>query len=241
MEPYYRRDLALIHHRAFGLLADSCAPGVLRLLAAKRGEVIVELGCGSGLLTKHLVAAGHRVVATDLSPAMLDLARETVPEADIRCIGLPDDPLPECDAVVSVGHVLNYLPDEASIERAVSLIARSLRPGGALALDLCDLEWGTARRNVPPFSAQGEGWAIIVEFSTPAPDRFVRLITTFVRREDGAWRRDEERHDNVLVDASRIAGLFRRHGVQAHVASSFGGERLPAGMRTVIGKKEDVL
>ena len=56
---------------------------------------MVEVGCGSGLLTKHLTDAGHRVIATDASPAMLDIARSYAPDAiDHRLIALPDDPLP---------------------------------------------------------------------------------------------------------------------------------------------------
>jgi hypothetical protein len=31
-EPYYRHDLALVHHRGFGHHADRCAPGILDLL-----------------------------------------------------------------------------------------------------------------------------------------------------------------------------------------------------------------
>ena len=39
------------------------------LLASKLadGARVLELGCGSGTLTRHLVEAGHRVVATDAS------------------------------------------------------------------------------------------------------------------------------------------------------------------------------
>jgi trans-aconitate methyltransferase len=80
-EPYYRADLALVHHLGFGFHADDCAPGVLELLAPvrERDGLVVELGCGSGLLTRYLVDAGHRVIATDASPAMLDLAPRTPP------------------------------------------------------------------------------------------------------------------------------------------------------------------
>src|SRR4029077_2917903 len=110
--PYYRRDLALVHHLGFGFHADLCAPGILRLLEpvrARRG-LVVELGCGSGLLTRYLVDAGHRVIATDASPAMLALALETVPDAEaVTQLVLPDDPIPACDAIVSVGHPLSYL------------------------------------------------------------------------------------------------------------------------------------
>src|SRR4249920_2199134 len=75
--PYYRRDLALVHHRGFGFHARACAPGILALLEPVRSRegIVLELGCGSGLLTRELTAAGHRVIATDASPAMLNLAR----------------------------------------------------------------------------------------------------------------------------------------------------------------------
>jgi hypothetical protein len=62
-------------------------------------------GVGSGRLTRHLVDAGHRVVATDAFPAMLDLAEAEVADAaGFRRLVPPDDPLPDADAIVSVGH-----------------------------------------------------------------------------------------------------------------------------------------
>src|SRR5947208_1764344 len=137
--------------------------------------MVLELGCGSGLLTRHLVDAGHRVVATDASPGMLALARQTVPDAeDIRQVVLPDDPLPEADAVVSVGHVLSDLANEAEMDRALVAAARALRPGGVLAIDLCDLRYGAVRADAPPLAIVRHQWALFTEFSTPAPNSFVR-------------------------------------------------------------------
>jgi SAM-dependent methyltransferase len=236
--PYYRSDLALVHHIGFGFHADACAPGILELLAPvrARGGLVVELGCGSGLLTRHLLDAGHRVIATDASPAMLALAREVAPHAeDIRPLVLPDDAIPDADAVVGVGHALNYLPDEAAIDRALVAIAGALRPGGVLALDLCDLEWGEVRRGSPAHGRVGDDWAIITEFSVPAPNRFVREMTIFVRNDDGSWRRDEERHDNVLIDTMLVPPLLAEHGVDAQVRAAFGSEELPTGLRAVVG------
>ena len=237
--PYYREDLALVHHLGFGRHADGCAPGVLELLEpvrARRG-LVVELGCGSGRLTRHLVEAGHRVIATDASPAMLALARQHSGAEEVARLVLPDDPIPAADAVVSVGHALSYLADETSVHRALVTIAAALRPGGVLALDICDLEWGEVRRGSPGFGRAAAEWAIITEFSLPAPDRFVREIVVFVRGDDGAWRRDDERHENVLVDTARIPGLLAGHGVEARVGDSFGGERLPAGLRVIVGRR----
>lgn len=238
--PYYRGDLALVHHLGFGFHADACAPGILALLQPirERSGLVLELGCGSGQLTRHLTDAGHRVLATDASPAMLDLARQNAPGAEeLRLLVLPDDPLPPVDAVVSVGHVLSYLPDEDAIRRALVAAAEALRPDGILALDVCDMAWGATRRQAPPGVWIEDEWALVTRYSVPSPHRFVRLLTTFVSSADGSWRRADERHENVLVDTSHLPSLLADHGVEAVVAASFGVEELPDGLVAVIGHR----
>ena len=240
-DPYYRQDLARIHHEGFAFHADDAAPGIIELLEPLRASrgLVLELGCGSGLLTRHLVDAGLRVVATDASPAMLELAREVAPAAEaIERLTLPDHPLPSADAIVSVGHALNYLPDEASIDRALVAIAQALRPGGVLAIDLCDLRYAEARGDAP--ASKGwvtDDWALVTEFDTPTPDRFVRRMAIFTRERDGSWRRDDERHDNVLIQVSRVPALLAEHGVDATLGTAFGTYTLPEGLFSVVGVK----
>jgi SAM-dependent methyltransferase len=241
--PYYRHDLAVVHHRGFSTHAALCAPGIIDVLSpvrARRG-VVLELGCGTGLLTQELVAAGYRVVATDASPAMLEIAHDLVGDRveELRQLTLPDDPLPEADAIVAIGHPINYLPDADAIDRALAAIAEAVRPGGLIAFDICDLEWGRARRDASNLGRTGPDWAIITEFSMPSPDRFVRDMTTFVPNGDGSWRRDSEHHENVLVDTNRIPELLKRHGIDASTRASFGTETLPAGLRVVVGHRPE--
>lgn len=229
-----------MHHLGFGFHADACAPGILALLepARERGGLVLELGCGSGLLTRHLVDAGHRVLATDASPAMVELAREHAAGAeDVRVLVLPDDPLPSADAVVSVGHVVSYLDDAGAVERALRAIAAAVTPGGLFAIDICDLEWASLRRDAPTYSRVEDDWAIVTRFAVPAPDRFLRQITTFVRNPDGSWRRDDERHDNVLVETALIPELLAGEGLEVVVQPSFGREALPLGLRVVVGRR----
>jgi SAM-dependent methyltransferase len=186
------------------------------------------------------VDAGHRVVATDASPAMLELAREAVPGAlDIRQLILPEDPMPECDAIVSVGHVLSYLPDEASVERALAAAADALRSGGVFALDLCDLLYGQLRHEEPNHGRVGDSWAIVTRFSVPRENLFVREIAAFLREEDGGWRRDDERHENVLVKTAAVPALLREHGVESRILEAFGDEELPAGLVAIVGRKAE--
>ena len=77
-ETRYRHNLAVVHHKGFGFHAAACAPGILDILAPVRARagLVLELGCGTGLLTKELVAAGHQVIATDASAGMLEVAQD---------------------------------------------------------------------------------------------------------------------------------------------------------------------
>ncbi|HZP29531.1 MAG TPA: class I SAM-dependent methyltransferase [Acidimicrobiia bacterium] len=238
-EAYYRADLARIHHEGFGGHADAVAPGVLQSLEpirARRG-LVVELGCGSGLLTKHLVDAGHRVLATDASPAMLEIARRYVPGLTPELLRLPDDPIPDADAIVSVGHPLSYLDDEGQVWRSLTAMARALRPGGVLLFDVCDVRWGEERHDQPPLVWSGDGWMLVTRTSVPEPRTYRREMTTFVQTEAGLWRRDDEVHDNVLVDTAAIPALLAAEGVEAEVATGFGSETLPVGLVAVVGRR----
>lgn len=243
-DPYYEHDLARIHHLGFGFHAEACARGVLDLLTHVRSRdgLVLEVGCGSGLLTRHLADAGLCVLATDASPAMLDLARETLamdagPRVTFERLTLPDDPVPKADAIVSVGHALSYLPDVGAIDRAWLALAGALRPGGVLAVDICDLEWGRHRRDVRSAGWVGDDWGLVTHFPFEGDDRYVREMTTFSELPDGTYRRSFERHDNVLVDASAIPARLASLGLAAEVRPAFGSEQLPAGLAVVVARR----
>lgn len=72
----------------------------------------------------------------------------------------------------------------------------------------------------------------------PSPARFVRQMAVFVRNQDGSWRRDNERHDNVLIDTGNLPALLADHHVDATVTASFGSETLPIGLRAVVGRRD---
>src|SRR5437762_3435627 len=110
-ETLYATDLAFIHHVAFGDFAKRTAPGVIRLLRAHgiRTGLIVEAGCGSGILAARLVAAGYELYGFDQSPAMIRLARASAPSATFRVNSLEKANVPACRAVVAVGEVITYV------------------------------------------------------------------------------------------------------------------------------------
>lgn len=239
---YYQPALARIHHEGFGFHARRCAPGILTLLepVMARGGLVVEVGCGSGLLTSYLTDAGHRVIATDASPAMLDVARSSAPDAiDHQLVALPHDPLPaNADAIVSTGHALSYLPTAELLGQALVACARSLRPGGILALDLEDVSLRAAQLDRPPTGWMGDDWALLIDRVSDGPDHFARLHTVFVREPDGRYRREFERHDNVLIDVNAVVPpLLAAEGMEVSISPSFGSETLEPGLLVVIATR----
>ncbi|MBM0227617.1 MULTISPECIES: methyltransferase domain-containing protein [Micromonospora] len=99
--------------------------------ASRPGAVLVDLGCGAGLLAPHLAGKGYRHVGLDLTRSALAQAAAhgvTAVNADATAVPLADG----CADVVSAGELLEHVPDW---RRAVAEACRLLRPGGLLVLD----------------------------------------------------------------------------------------------------------
>ena len=98
---------------------------------------VLDLCCGTGLMTAELASRGHEVVGLDASPAMLDRARTLLgPDIPLVEAVLPDLPLTgPFDAVVSTLDGLNYLP-LAGFRATVAAATGMLRPDGWLVFDV---------------------------------------------------------------------------------------------------------
>src|SRR5437764_12214022 len=82
----YSTDLAYIHDAGFSDFAERAAPELVNILARHgiRRGLVVDVGCGSGVLANGLIEAGYDVVGVDASPAMIRLARAGAPRATFR-------------------------------------------------------------------------------------------------------------------------------------------------------------
>jgi ubiquinone/menaquinone biosynthesis C-methylase UbiE len=107
-------------------------PELLRMAGDVAGLHVLDAGCGTGPLALDLHAAGATVSAFDQSAAMVDLARERLPDdVDLR-VGDLAEPLHYADAsfdLVVASLVLHYLEDWAA---PLAELRRVLRPGGRL-------------------------------------------------------------------------------------------------------------
>ncbi|HZI98075.1 MAG TPA: class I SAM-dependent methyltransferase [Actinomycetales bacterium] len=95
---------------------------------------VLDIGCGTGSLSRLMLEDGHRVVGTDLSPNMVEAARAKCAGYDVT-FSVGDAAEPPVGAAsqdgVVVRHLLWTLPDP---HLALSRWVRSLRDGGRLVL-----------------------------------------------------------------------------------------------------------
>ena len=97
----------------------------------RSGMTVLELGCGTGYFTRELAHCGADIVAVDVSPELLEIARANCSAPNVRYeiqnayeLSYPGDAF---DSIVG-SSVLHHL----EIEEALRQIHRVLRPGGTM-------------------------------------------------------------------------------------------------------------
>jgi MPBQ/MSBQ methyltransferase len=139
LEPWYEHLYAVLHD----VLRASLTPP-----ADGRRRRALDAGCGTGFQTAVLLDLGYETVGTDLSGSLLAVARRRHPagifvRGDVQALPWRSGAF---DVAVSCGSVLSLVTEPA---RAVGELARVLRPGGRLLLELehrwsLDLAWRLA-------------------------------------------------------------------------------------------------
>jgi ubiquinone/menaquinone biosynthesis C-methylase UbiE len=101
-------------------------------------ELVVDLGCGTGLSTRYWADKAQQVIGIDPSPDMLRQAEQVTQAANIayragysHATGLPDG----CATLVTCSQSLHWMEPQATFDEA----RRICRPGGVFAA--FDYDW----------------------------------------------------------------------------------------------------
>jgi 23S rRNA (adenine-N6)-dimethyltransferase len=138
------------------LRSSKLAAEIVRAAGIRRGDLVLDLGAGAGVLTAALARAGARVVAVEIVPRLAAGLRRRFPdvvEGDARRVRLPREPF----------KVVANLP----FDGATAILRRLLDPRVALERADVIVEWGLAARRaaVWPSTELSSYWSAWFELS----------------------------------------------------------------------------
>ena len=247
---WYSEVLADIHDSDYTFLARAGAASAIALLPppAESG-IVVDLGCGSGVTAQILDEVGYSVVGIDSSADMINLARKRVPNGHFRIESIYEADIPDCQAVLALGEVLNYTSEDRTPEAIAKLlrnISRSLHSDGFFLCDIAEPGRGTASAGAGSH-ASGPNWSMHYR-ATESADASTLTRTITIDVEPG-WqsqllRRDPlaegvqivEAHELALFDAATFASTMATNRLAGSQLSSYDGFDFPAGWSAWLAK-----
>jgi SAM-dependent methyltransferase len=134
---------------------------------------VLDLGCGTGLITCELARRGYRMIGVDLAAAMIDIARRRPNCGGVQWMVRDASRLgtPNADLAIMTGHVAQFFLTDESWGIALTGLHDALRTGGTLAFE---------SRN--PGAREWEHWTRAARSSAEDPD--AGRITYWTQFED---------------------------------------------------------
>ncbi|MFF5262628.1 class I SAM-dependent methyltransferase [Actinomadura viridis] len=170
------------------------------------GASILELGAGTGRVTRELIARGHPVVAVDESPEMLAHVEEHVSGAETVCGTIEDLDLGRrFDAVLLASRLIN-VADARLAHRMLLSCRRHLSPEGSAIIERHAPGWFDQVRAI---AGEGGGITMILrEVDRPGPD--LVAVDAEYRLDGRTWKQSflvRRVDDEGLINSLQAAGL----------------------------------
>jgi SAM-dependent methyltransferase len=212
-------DVALMYDR---LWADWYLPAAMPALdllffsKLSRGASVLDVCCGSGHVTKELVARGYDVTGLDSSGSLIELARRKLPAVEFHAGDVRSFELNRCyDAVLSTFDSLNHLLTIEELEAAFGCIHRALKPGGLFVFDM---------NLAQAYSADLREWTADIQETTvglvrgsfdPVRGRAVSELIWFSQAQQGdCWRHTRSTIEEQCYSQNEILSSLSRAGFE---------------------------
>jgi ubiquinone/menaquinone biosynthesis C-methylase UbiE len=166
-------------------LFEPYALDVVSRLQDEKYNDILEIACGTGRVTNHLVRSVKHdtITATDLNPDMIDVAKEMVKDKTIRWKQADAMALPFTDGsfdIVILQFGLMFFPDK---QKGLNEMYRVLRPGGKIIFNTWDKPEAVpaiykARKIIESFLGDNLPVFYDIPYSMHAEDELKRLTET---------------------------------------------------------------
>ena len=183
-----------------------------------REGIVLDLGCGTGKMTRFLAKEGYDMIGADLSGEMLDIARrKKSPGADILYLNQDMRELElygTVRAVISVCDSVNYITEEKDLLRVFSLV-NNLDPGGIFLFDLnTPYKYRELLAENTICENREESSFIWENYYDADTQRNEYDLTLFIREEDGRYQKYEETHYQRAYSIEKIKELIEASGLK---------------------------
>lgn len=172
---------------------------LLREYGVKDG-LVLDLGCGTGTLTRLLADRGYDMIGVDISDEMLEIAMEKQADKPDGILYLQQD-MREFElygtvrAVVSICDSMNYLMEYEDLVQVFKLVNNYLDPGGVFIFDLNTVYKYREELGEQTIAENREDGSFIWENFFDEEELVNEYdLTIFIREEDGRYRKYEETH-----------------------------------------------
>ncbi len=180
--------------------------------------LLLDLGCGTGKLTRRLADRGFDMIGIDLSEEMLEIARE---KSDPEQILYLMQDMREFElygtvrAIVSICDSMNYLMGYEELVQVLGLANNYLDPGGIFIFDLNTPYKYQAVLGEQTIAENREEGSFIWENYYDEEERINQYdLTLFIRQEGGLYRKYEEIHFQYAYDLEEVEQAVREAGME---------------------------
>lgn len=187
---------------------------VFRALGLTPGAAVLDLACGHGRHALEMARRGLRVTGVDLSERYLELAAEDARRANLEVTWVACD-MRELDFDAAFDGAYSFFTsfgyyDDAENERVLARLARAIRPGGRLLLDLVNRDRMLAKPPGRTWNQRDDGGLLMEEFALDPRSSRLRVRLTLIEAAAGA--RPIKEYDVRLYTCAELASLLARQG-----------------------------
>lgn len=183
--------------------------------------LVLDLGCGTGKLTRLLEDAGYDMIGVDYSEEMLEIAREQQEERpDSKILYLLQD-MREFElygtvkAVISICDSMNYITDEEDLLQVFKLVNNYLDPKGLFIFDLNTVYKYKELLGETTISENREEGSFIWDNYYDEEEQINEYdLTLFIKEEHDLYRKYEETHFQKAYTLDTVKELLKEAGME---------------------------
>lgn len=179
--------------------------------------LVLDLGCGTGKMTRLLKKAGYDMIGVDNAEEMLQIAMEQESEGILYlCQDMREFELyGTVAAVVSICDSINYILEEEDLLEVFRLVNNYLDPGGLFIFDLNTLYKYRELLGENTICENREEGSFIWENYYEEEDQINEYdLTLFIREEEGLFRKYQETHYQRGYELETVKSLLEEAGLE---------------------------